>query len=98
MVHNLNMDFCASDTGEASGDVLAAGESQASDNIPEHEQAGVAKADIDGDSNSKTTVSLRFTFIRSGVKCIFSSAPAQQVRVILMLGPKDEASLSTIIP
>ena len=49
-------------------------------------------------TDSKTTFSLRFTFIRSGVRNIFSSAPAQLVRVILMLGPEDAASLSTIIP
>ena len=38
--------YCASDTLEASsGDVSAAGESNASDNIPEVEKAGVAKAE-----------------------------------------------------
>ena len=46
-------------------------------------------------TDSKTTFSLRFTFIR--MRSIFSSAPAQQVRVILILGPEDTASLSTII-
>ena len=49
-------------------------------------------------TESKTTFSLCFTFISSGVRSILSSAPAQQVRVILMPGPEDAASLSTIIP
>jgi hypothetical protein len=49
-------------------------------------------------TDSETTFSLRFTYISSGVRSIFSSASAQQVRVILMLGPEDAASLSTIIP
>ena len=41
--------------------------------------------------------SLRLTFSSSGVKSIFSSAPAHQVRVILILGPEDAGSLSPII-
>ena len=46
VVWSLSLDCCASDTLEASsGDVSAAGESNASDNIPEVEKAGVAKAD-----------------------------------------------------
>ena len=46
VVWSLSLDCCASDTLEASsGDVLAAGESKASDNIPEVEKAGVAKAE-----------------------------------------------------
>ena len=49
-------------------------------------------------TDSKTTFTLRFTFIRSEVRSIFSSAPAQQVRVVLMLGSEDATSLSTIIP
>ena len=49
-------------------------------------------------TDSKTTFTLRFTFIRSEVRSIFSSATAQQVRVVLMLGSEDATSLSTIIP
>ena len=49
-------------------------------------------------TDSKTSFSLRFIFIKSGVQSIFSSVPAQPVQVHLLLGPEDAASLNTIIP
>ena len=49
-------------------------------------------------TDSMTTFSLRFIFIKNGMRSIFSSATAQPVRVHIMLGPENAASLSTIIP
>ena len=49
-------------------------------------------------TDSKKTFSLRFVFIKSGVRSIFVHGPAQPVRVHLILGPEDAASLNTIVP
>ena len=55
---------------------------------------GTLLAQLDLPTDSKTTFSLRLTFIRSEVRSIFSPGP----EVHQMMGQEDAATLNTIIP